>query len=81
MHQRLVGFLCAGCGHQTYRYDHVYERMRRERGQAWCILCAPLSYRSLLSSRELVDVSHALIKRSHQKVAATRSICPRSSTC
>jgi hypothetical protein len=46
--------------------------MRRERGQAWCILCTPLSYRSLLSSRELVDVSHTLIKLSHQKVAAAQ---------
>jgi hypothetical protein len=72
MQKGLARFHCDGCGCAAYRYDHIYERMMRESGHAWCIICTPVRYRRLLSTQELMDVSHTLIRQSHQKLEATQ---------
>ena len=72
MQKRLVRFQCDHCGCLAYRYDHIHERMMRESGHAWCIICTPVRYRGLLSTQELMDVSHTLIRLSHQKLGAAQ---------
>jgi hypothetical protein len=69
---RLVHFQCARCCRAVFRHRTAYELMMMEQGRAWCVLCAPPRYRPHFPSRELLDVTHALIAHARATLADGR---------
>jgi hypothetical protein len=68
----MIHFRCSNCQRLCFRYATQYERMMRERGQAWCLVCTPGRYHAPIASRELCDVSQRLIAWSHLQMAGLR---------